>query len=187
MRRLALAVAAACGLAAAFQWTLQDAAKKRPDILFVPTPREVVDKMLELAGVKAGDVVYDLGCGDGRIVVTAAKRHGARGVGMEIDPELVRESRENVRKNGVEDLVTIEQADIFQADLSGATVITLYLLPDLNVRLMPRLKALRPGTRIVSHDFDMKGARPKEVVTVRAGDGQRDHTVYLWVVPWVDE
>src|SRR5262249_21072334 len=108
----------------------QDVGDKKPDVIFVPTPQEGVDKTLELAEVRKGDVVYDVGCGDGRIVVTAAKKHGARGVGMDVDPERLRESRENVRKNGVENLVTIRAADIFQADLSGASVITMYLLPD---------------------------------------------------------
>jgi predicted RNA methylase len=164
-----------------------DAGAKKPDVIFVPTPPQVVAKMLELAEVKKGDVVYDLGCGDGRIVVTAAKERGARGVGIDVDPERIRESRENVRKNGVEDLVTIKQADIFQADLSGATVITLYLLPDLNVRLMPRLRALRPGTRIVSHDFDMKGAKPKRIANVNIDEDEEVHTVFLWVVPWEAE
>lgn len=110
---------------------------RTPDVIYVPTPYEVVEKMLEVAQVKKGDVVYDLGCGDGRIVVTAAKKYGVRAVGFDIDPERIKEARENVRKNGVEDLVRIEQKDIFTLDLSEATVVTLYLLPQLNVKLFP--------------------------------------------------
>ncbi|MBX6314941.1 MAG: methyltransferase domain-containing protein [Isosphaeraceae bacterium] len=159
----------------------QKAPERRPDVIFVPTPQEVVDKMLELAEVKKGDVVYDLGCGDGRIVITAAKKYGVKGVGVDIDPQRIRESQENVRKHNVGDLVTIKQGDIFQMDLSEASVVTLYLLPQLNVRLMPQLEKLKPGSRIVSHDFDMQGAKPKKVVKVGT------HSVYLWVVPFEKE
>jgi tRNA G37 N-methylase Trm5 len=164
--------------------------QKKPDVIFVPTPHQVVDKMLELAQVKKGDVVYDLGCGDGRIVVAAAKKFGVKAIGFDIDPERIKEAQENVRKNGVEHLVTIKQADIFELDLREANVVTLYLLPSLNVRLMPQLKQLKPGSRIVSHDFDMKGAKPKQVVQVETpndDEGVGEHTVYLWVVPWEEE
>jgi SAM-dependent methyltransferase len=161
--------------------------KKQPDVIFLPTPQGVVDKMLEMAEVRKGETVYDLGCGDGRIVVTAAKKYGAKGIGYDIDPKRINESRENVRKNGVANLVSIKQDDIFEVDLSEANVVTLYLLPALNVRLMPKLRQLKPGTRIVSHDFDMKGAKPKKTVTVHVEDDHDDHVVYLWVVPWEDE
>ncbi len=157
---------------------------KKPDVIFVPTPQEVVDKMLELAQLKNGDVLYDLGCGDGRIVVTAAKKYGVKAIGFDVDPQRIKEANANVEKNGVGDLVTIRQADIFEQDLREANVVTLYLLPELNVRLMPQLKELRTGSRIVSHDFDMRGAKPKKVVTVRADDEEEEHTVYLWTVPW---
>jgi SAM-dependent methyltransferase len=160
--------------------------KREPDVIFVPTPYAVVDKMLEMAEVKKGDVVYDLGCGDGRIVVAAAKKYGVKAVGFDIDPQRVKESLENVRTNNVEKLVTIKEADIFTLDLSEASVVTLYLLPSLNVKLMPQLAKLKPGTRIVSHDFDMRGAKPVDVQTVtEAGGGE--HTVYKWVVPWQPE
>ena len=156
---------------------------RTPDILFVPTPQEVVDKMLELVEVKKGDLIYDLGCGDGRIVVTAAKKYGCRGVGYDIDPQRVIESMENVKKNGVQKLVRIEQKDIFTLDLSEANVITLYLLSSLNVKLIPQLEKLKPGTRIVSHDFDMQGiVTPDKTVTVDTGN-YREHTIYLWTAP----
>jgi cyclopropane fatty-acyl-phospholipid synthase-like methyltransferase len=156
---------------------------RKPDIFFLPTPPEVVEKMLELAQVKKGDLVYDLGCGDGRIVIAAAKKYGCRAVGYDIDPNRVRESRKNVDANNVGDLVSIEQADIFTLDLSKADVITLYLLPDLNVKLIPQLEKLKPGSRIVSHDFDMKGVTPDKVVTVNSDSGSGEHTVYLWTTP----
>jgi SAM-dependent methyltransferase len=158
-----------------------------PDVPYVPTPRVVVEKMLELAEVKKGDVVYDLGCGDGRIVVTAAKKYGVKAVGVDIDPERVEESRENVRKNRLEKLVTIKKADIFTLDFKEATVVTLYLLPEVNVKLMPQLARLKPGSRIVSHDFAMRGAKPSKVVRMKAPDyrgHEREHIIYLWTVPW---
>ena len=143
--------------------------------------------MLELAGVQKGSKVYDLGCGDGRIVITAAKKYGARGVGVDIDPVRVKESRANVAKAKVEKLVTIRQADIFELDFSDADVVTLYLLPELNVRLMPQLRKLKPGSRIVSYDFDMKGAKPAQVYEgVNAADGST-YRIYKWVVPWQPE
>ena len=153
------------------------------DVVFVTTPRDVVDKMLELAQVKKDDLVYDLGCGDGRIVVTAAKRYGCRAVGYDIDPQRVKESLENVEKSEVGHLVRIEQKDIFTLDLSKADVITLYLLPNLNVKLIPQLEKLRPGSRIVSHDFGMEGVKPDKVVTLTSREDQSEHTVYLWVSP----
>jgi len=147
----------------------------------------VVDRMLEMAEVKKGDVLYDLGCGDGRIVVTAAKKYGVKAIGFDVDPQRISEARANVKENGVEDLVTIRQADIFETDLKAASVVTLYLLPELNVRLMPQLEQLGRGARIVSHDFDMKGAKPKKVVTLQDDQGDEEHSIYLWVVPWEKE
>jgi precorrin-6B methylase 2 len=155
---------------------------KEPDVIFVPTPQEVVDKMLELAAVKKGDLVYDLGCGDGIIVVTAAKKYGCKAVGFDIDPKRIKESEENVKRNGVEKLVQIKKEDIFTLDLSKANVITLYLLPRLNVRLIPQLEKMKPGSRIVSHAFDMEGVTPDQVVKVRCNDGV-ERTVYLWTTP----
>src|ERR1700682_5454012 len=160
----------------------QDKTLREPDVIFVPTPQEVVDKMLDMADVRAGEVVYDLGCGDGRIPVTAAKKYGVKAWGFDINPVRVKESLENVEKNNVKNLVNIKRQDIFELDLSKADVITLYLLPQLNVKLIPQLEKLKPGCRIVSHDFDMKGVRPKRELSFTPSGG-RDHRIYLWVTP----
>jgi tRNA G37 N-methylase Trm5 len=159
---------------------------REPDVVFVPTPQEAVEKMLELAEVKKTDKLYDLGCGDGRIVVTAAKKYGTRGVGVDIDPRRIEESRDNVKENKVEDLVTIVHGDIFEVDFSDADVVTLYLLPSLNVKLMPKLAKLKPGTRIVSYEFDMRGAEPAQVYDGESSDGF-SYRIYKWVVPWEPE
>jgi len=156
---------------------------REPDVIFVPTPQEAVDKMLELAEVTKDDLLYDLGCGDGRIVVTAAKRYGCKAIGFDIDRKRVKESLANVEKNNVGHLVRIEQRDIFTLDLSEANVITLYLLPELNVKLIPQLEKLKPGSRIVSHDFDMRGVKPDKVVKVTSDNEYDEHTIYLWTTP----
>lgn len=157
--------------------------KREPDVVFIPTPNNVVDMMLHLARVKKDDVVYDLGCGDGRIVVEAAKKYGCRALGYDIDPKRVKESRRNVRKNKVGHLVTIDEKDIFTLDLSDASVVTLYLLRRLNVRLIPQLEKLKPGCRIVSHDFEMTGVKPDAVLTMWSDEDERDHAIYLWTTP----
>ena len=152
------------------------------DVPYVSTPDNVVRAMLELAEVKPGDVVYDLGSGDGRIVIIAAKEFGARGVGVEIDPQLVAHSRRRARQAGVADRVEFIQQDLFRIDLSGATVVTLYLGQELNLRLRPTLlRDLRPGSRIVSHDFGMGDWPPTRAVRVDSGD--RAHNVLVWTVP----
>jgi SAM-dependent methyltransferase len=156
---------------------------RTPDVIYVPTPQPIVDKMLELAKVKKKDVVYDLGCGDGRIVVTAAKKFGVKAFGFDIDPVRVAEAKENVIKNKVEHLVTIEEKDIFTLDLSPADVVTLYLLPRLNVKLIPQLEKLKKGARIVSHDFDMAGVKPLKHLTLKPAPDERDHEIYLWHTP----
>ncbi|MEN6425826.1 MAG: methyltransferase domain-containing protein [Phycisphaerales bacterium] len=157
---------------------------RRPDVVYVPTPHHVVEKMLELAQVTKADVVYDLGCGDGRIPIAAAKKYGCRAFGYDIDPRRVKKSQENVDANGVGNLVTIEQKDIFTLDLSGASVVTLYLLPTLNVKLIPQLDKLKPGSRIVSHEFDMHGVTPDQVVEVPGVEGSSlTRRVYVWTTP----
>jgi SAM-dependent methyltransferase len=149
---------------------------------YVPTPQDVVERMLELAKVGSGDVVYDLGCGDGRLVITAAKKYGARGVGIDIDPERIAESRANARTAGVESLVEFRQQDALQADVSPATVVTLYLLSQSNLKLRPKLTAqLRPGSRIVSHQFGMGDWRPDKVETFADSLGAT-RTLYLWTL-----
>jgi len=157
------------------------AAQGPPPVLihapYVTTPARVVSAMLQLAGVTRNDTVYDLGCGDGRIVIAAA-RLGAHGVGIDINPERIREARTNARKAGVEGLARFEVGDIFDADLRGATVVALYLLPDLNFRLRPKLaKELKPGTRVLSHAFDMGDWMPEKK---RVVDGS---PIYLWTIP----
>ncbi|MBI3014846.1 MAG: class I SAM-dependent methyltransferase [Candidatus Tectomicrobia bacterium] len=157
-------------------------AQSEPPVLapFEPTPMEVVIPMLILADIRAGDVLYDLGSGDGRIVIAAAKRYGIRGVGVEIDPELVRESREKARKERVEHLVEFRLQDALTVDLSAATIVTLYLYPDANLLLRPILrKQLRAGARVVSHDFDMGDWKPDKSEKLKDNQGE-NHTIYLW-------
>ena len=159
-----------------------EAPERDPDVPYVPTPNEVVTQMLQIANVKKGDVLYDLGSGDGRIVISAAQKYGTRGVGIDINPERISEANANAQAAKVTDRVQFRQQDLFKTDLSEATVVTLYLLPDINVKLRPQLfKQLKPGTRIVSHDFDMGEWKPERVVQVQGPT--RQHTVYYWVVP----
>ena len=170
-------------------WFKADGARppREPDVVFIPTPQTAVDRMLELAELKPDDVLYDLGCGDGRFVVTAAKKYGVRAVGMDINPLRVAQSRRNAKTNGVTRLVQFVQADIFEADFSEATVVTLYLLPELNVRLMPKLAQLRPGTRIFSFEFNMRGAKPVTVSEIRPEGRAEPYRIFKWVVPWESE
>jgi ribosomal protein L11 methylase PrmA len=151
---------------------------RTPDVIFVPTPQDVVEDMLRLADARKGDVLYDLGSGDGRIAITAAKKYGIKATGIDIDPERIREANENARKAGVTSLVQFRQEDLFKADFKDATIITLYLLPDLNVKLRPKLwNELKPGTRIVSHQFEMGTWKPEKKLE------SNGRTVYFWTVP----
>jgi ribosomal protein L11 methylase PrmA len=175
-RRFVLSLALLAALIAPA--SAQQPALRSPDVIFVPTPQEVVDAMLKLAKVTKNDVVYDLGSGDGRIPITAAKAYGARGVGIDIDPQRIKEAQENLKNAGVGDRVKFLNQDLFTTDISEATVVTLYLLPSLNLKLAPKLnKELKPGTRIVSHAFDMGDAKPIETLNVNG------RTVYFWTTP----
>ncbi|MBM3806900.1 MAG: methyltransferase domain-containing protein [Acidimicrobiia bacterium] len=175
---LALTIVLLPGATMALAQAAAQAPTRRPDVIFVPTPEAVVEAMLQVANVTKNDVVYDLGCGDGRIPITAAKKYGARGVCVDIDPQRIEEITANVAKNNVGDRVRVIHGDLFEQDLSGASVITLYLLPSLNVKLMPKLmKECKPGTRIVSQSFDMGDWKPEKEMDV---DGRK---VYYWTIP----
>lgn len=178
-RTLLHGATAAAGLALA-PGLIPNARAERPlpKVPYVTTPQDIVERMLAMARVGKNDVVYDLGCGDGRIVVSAARHHGARGVGIDLDPERISEANANARRAGVQDRVRFRQADLFQTDFSPATVVMLYLLFEVNLKLMPRLwRQLRVGARVVSHDFHM-GAQwpPEQIVRVR------DKTLYAWTI-----
>jgi SAM-dependent methyltransferase len=160
--------------------------KHDPDVPYVPTTEDAVKAMLKLADVKQSDVVYDLGCGDGRIVITAAKEYGAHGVGIDINPVRITEAKENAKKAGVENLVRFEENDLFDADIHEASVVTLFLLSSVNLKLRPKLlKDLKPGTRIVSNTFDMGDWKPDK--ELRVGDPVEgfslSHKLFLWTVP----
>src|SRR5262249_8513470 len=161
--------------------------RREADAVFVPTPQDVVEKMLELAGVKKTDLVCDLGCGDGRIVVTAARKYGCKAAGYDLDPACVRLSQENVRKQEVGRLVRIERKDIFTLDLAEMDVVALYLLPRLNERLLPQLAKLKAGAGAVSHANPTPGVRPGRVVPVKSVEDGLPHKVYLYVAPLKQE
>ncbi len=164
----------------ALYWGLARAQPAAPNVRYEPSPMEVVETMTGLAAVKPGDVVYDLGCGDGRIVIAAAKR-GARAVCVDIDPVRIAEASENARSAGVAERIDFRTQDLFAVDLSDASVVMLFLSPEFNHKLRPRLQAMKSGTRIVSHWHDMGDWRPREALQVAGG--WRSHPVYLWVIP----
>ena len=152
------------------------------EVPFVPTPPEVVDRMLEMAQVKSGDVIYDLGSGDGRVIIRAAKRYGVKGVGIEIDADLVQRAKDNAFREEVEHLVEFRLQDALTVDVSPATVVTLYMLPEFNAKLRPIFeKQLKPGSRVVSHDFEIQGWVPDKVERIK-GDVFHDHTVLLFEI-----
>ncbi|HEX5442844.1 MAG TPA: methyltransferase domain-containing protein [Pirellulales bacterium] len=183
-------VVVAALLAAVYVYSVTDAGLDtsplpRPDVNapFIRTPEEIVRAMLELAEPEPDEVLYDLGCGDGRIVIAAARDYGCRAVGYDIDPQRVIEARENVRQAGLEDRVAIVEQDIFTLDLRPADVVTIYLLPRLNAKLLPQLRQLRPGARIVSHDFDLPGVMPDRGIEINEPPRDVEHSLYLWTAP----
>lgn len=156
---------------------------EKDSAIHVPTPAAVVAKMLEVAKVTKEDVVYDLGCGDGRIVIAAASKYGCRAVGYDIDARKVKESQENVKRNGVEKLVQIECQDIFKLDLSKATVITLFLLPEMNIQLIPQLEKMKAGARVVCHEFALKDIQHDQKLTVTTQPDGVPRDIYLYTLP----
>jgi len=157
--------------------------QKTPDCVYVGTPHDVVDKMIEMAKITKNDVVYDPGCGDGRIVIAAARRHGCKGVGYEIDPKLADEARRLAKKRKVDHLVKILEEDIFTVDYRGATVIEMYLLPEMILKLLPKFEQLKPGSRIVAHDYAIEGVVPDTSVEVSSAEDGVKHTLYLYTLP----
>jgi SAM-dependent methyltransferase len=169
---------AALLLVMALPLAAQSRPRRAPDVRYEPSTPAIVDAMLKLGEVKKGDVVYDLGCGDGRIVITAAEKFGVRGVGIDIDPERIREARENAKKAGVTKLVEFRNEDLFESDIKQATVVMLYLFPWVNLKLRPKLLSdLKPGTRVVSHSHDMGDWKPEKEIEA---DGDM---IYLWRIP----
>jgi ribosomal protein L11 methylase PrmA len=156
---------------------------RNPDVVYVGTAYDVVSRMLKMARIKESDLVYDLGCGDGRILVLAAKKYGCRGVGYDIDPVRIQESKDNVARNHVEKLVKIVQADIFTVDLSKTDVVQLYLLPEMNRKLLPQLDKLKPGSRVVCHNYDLDGIVADEVVEMISNEDHSSHTLSLYTTP----
>jgi SAM-dependent methyltransferase len=169
----------------ASHYRLDTAALPRPEVNapFVRTPDEIVDAMLNLAQPGEDELLYDLGCGDGRIVIRAAEKYGCRAIGFDIDPARVQEARENARRRGVLDRVSIVEQNVFSLDLAEADVVTLYLLPRLNQKLIPQLKRLKPGARVVSHDFDLPGIVPDKILPLTTPDGATNRVLYLWTAP----
>ena len=186
--RLAVYALLAVGLFAGWRYALKWAENRQqgePDVVFRETPQDAVDKMLDMARVGPDDVVYDLGCGDARFLVTAAKKHGCRGVGYEIQPHVAALARQRVAEAGLGERIEIREQDLFDGtlDIRPATVVTLFLLPQLNVKLIPEFQTLRPGSRIVSFLFDMEGVRPKESIIYQMPNLKRDCRLFMWETP----
>jgi ribosomal protein L11 methylase PrmA len=158
-------------------------AMRTPDVVYVGTPYDLISKMLQMAKVKKDDLVYDLGCGDGRMLILAAEKYGCHAVGFDIDPERVSAARANVARNHVEKLVKIEQADMFTLDLSKADVFPLYLLPEMNRKLLPQFSKLKPGSRIVCHDYDLEGIAEDSKINIISNEDNANHTVSLYTTP----
>ena len=154
-----------------------------PDVVYVGTPYDIVSQMLHMADVKKNDTVVDLGCGDARMVVLAAQKYGSKGIGYEIDPVMVRESRKNAEKNNVSDLVEIIQADIFKVDISDADVLPIYLLPEMNLKLVPQFETLKPGSRLVFHNYDLAGYAYDKKIEIISNEDNSKHTLWLYTTP----
>ena len=161
--------------------------QRSPDVVYVGTPHDIVAKMLELVNPKKTDIVYDPGCGDGRIVVMAAKKYGCRGVGIDLNPVRIREAMANIERNGVRDLVKIERKDIFTVDFSEASIVTLYLLPWMNKKLVPQLEKLKPGSRVVAHDYSIEGIKADKTLTIVSKEDAVEHYVYLYTLQFKKE
>ena len=186
LHNMALRTSAALVLSLSLSIAQTKQPKHQIDVPYVPTTEAAVDAMLKLASVKKTDVVYDLGCGDGRIVIAAARDYGARAVGIDINPERIQEAQDNAKKAGVTNLVRFEENDLFDADIHEATVVTLFLLNSVNLKLRPKLlKDLKPGTRIVSNTFDMGDWKPYKELTLQdtADDYGLSHKFFLWIIP----
>ncbi len=173
----------ACTALAAGRLPTSQAPERTPDVVYVGTPYDVISKMLKLAKVTRKDVVYDLGCGDGRMIILAAKKYGCRGTGYDIDPERISAALANVKRNGVTNLVQITQKDIFTIDLGEADVLLLYLLEDLNKKLLPQIKKLKPGSRLVSHNYGIPGIEADAVIRVTSNEDSARHTIFLYTIP----
>jgi SAM-dependent methyltransferase len=176
------AIAACLLTVAAASWASADE-KKVPDCVYVGTPNDVVEKMIDMAKIKKTDLVYDPGCGDGRMVIMAAKKHGCRGIGYEIVPKLLAEGNKLAKRRKVDHLVKIEDKDIFKADYSDGNVVLMYLLPEMIVRMTPQFEKMKDGSRIVAHDYPIKGVAPDDTVTMTSNEDNVKHTVYLYTLP----
>ncbi len=181
--RLAIVVAILSSVAVPAGGARQEPEERTPDVVYVGTPYDVVSKMLQMAGIKKTDIIYDLGCGDGRMVVLAAKKYGCRGVGYDIDPERVSAAMENVRKNGVGSLVRIVKEDLFKLDFSNADVLALYLLPTINEKLLPQFERLKPGSRLVFHDYGLPDVKSDKEIKVISNEDNASHTLFLYTTP----
>jgi len=178
-----LTASAFCLVLAAASVAQEGTESRAPDVVYVGSPHDVVAKMLEVAQVKKDDILYDPGCGDGRICVAAAAKYGCKAFGFDLNPVRIRESLENVKRHGVEHLVRIERKDIFTLDFGDATVVTLYLLPWMNKKLVPQLQKMKPGTRIVAHDYAIEGYTPDKSITMTSKQDAVEHYIYLWTLP----
>ena len=156
---------------------------RTPDVVYVGTPYDIVSRMLKIASITKQDLVYDLGCGDGRMVVLAAKKYGCRGIGYDIDPERVSAALDNVKRNDVARLVQIVQADLYKLDFGEADVLSLYLLPDINRKLIPQFERLKPGSRLVFHDYGLEGYAADKTVRITSNEDNASHTLFLYTIP----